>query len=57
MYGVGPTGTGPASLPAHRTGAGNNPLLSNQRFNATADNNNNVSYILFDGVHVYMHLL
>ena len=51
MYGVGPSGTGAASLPVHRTGPGN-PLLSNQQFNVIIDINN-VSHSLFDGVHLY----
>ena len=36
MYGVGPTGTGAASLSIHNTGAGN-PLLSEQRMNPAVD--------------------
>ena len=36
MYGVGLTGTGAASLPIHRTGAGN-PLLSQQTVNPAED--------------------
>ena len=37
MYGVGPTGTGVAALRTHITGAGNNPLLSQQRLNPAVD--------------------
>ena len=37
MYGVGPTGTGANALPSHLIGAGNNPLLSQQRLNPAVD--------------------
>ena len=44
MYGVGPTGSGAQALQAHNLGPGANPLLSQGRFNPTADAGGDVPF-------------
>ena len=44
MYGVGPTGSGAQALQAHNLGPGANPILSQGRFNPTADAGGDVPF-------------